>query len=127
MKLCRAQKWVEWTLGRDPFGIRLPTVRSWSRVSEAVSSSRRQVLLQRPAGDQQAGLFELTAGEGRAVAGFMVAEHRVVIAFDVEVGVVPGADQGVNDFRPVGLAESGKAMFRHARVADAVGITHGRV
>src|SRR5207248_10062097 len=41
-------------------------------------------------------------------------------AFDVQVGIVAGAQEGVNDLRPVRLAESGKTMFRHARMADTI-------
>ena len=41
-------------------------------------------------------------------------------AFDVEVRIVAGADEFVNDLGPIGLAEAGEAVFGNTGVAEAV-------
>ncbi len=48
-------------------------------------------------GDQQPRVFELQA----AVA---IAINRVVAAFDVQVGIVSRANEGMDDFRPIRLS-----------------------
>jgi len=76
---------------------------------------------------RQMGLFcagneGFKSGLGDAEAGFFqfVAVDGVVPAFDVEVGIVSGADEFVDDLGPVGLAEAGETVFGDAGVAEAV-------
>src|SRR5437870_809441 len=42
-------------------------------------------------------------------------------AFDVQVGVVAGANEGMDDFGPVGLSQPGESMFGYAWMANPVG------
>src|SRR5439155_20159254 len=60
------------------------------------------------------------SGERGFFIRIMIAKHRVVLAFDVQVRVIARPQQRMNDFRPVGLAESGKPMLRHSRMTDPV-------
>src|SRR5439155_26764304 len=76
----------------------------------------------RPLGAYQLRVLELVSGERRSFIRIMIAKHRVVLAFDVQVRVIARAHQRVNDFRPVSLAESGKPMLRHARMTNPVSL-----
>jgi hypothetical protein len=51
----------------------------------------------------------------------MIAEDRIVPAFDVQVRIVAGTHEGVDDLCPVRFAETGEPVFGHPRMADAVG------
>ena len=50
----------------------------------------------------------------------VIAIDGIVPAFDVQVGIVTDADEGMDDLRPVGIPQAGKAMLRHAGMANAV-------
>src|SRR6266516_5441778 len=88
----------------------------------------RHKLLQPPLRQPQSFFLQLLSclpclGRERDVwrwRSIVVAQDRVVPAFDVKVGVIAGAEQGVDDFRPVCLAEAGRAVFGYAVMTDAV-------
>src|SRR5882762_8389002 len=50
----------------------------------------------------------------------MIAEDRVVPAFEVQIGIIPDAEQSMDYLRPVRLAEPGEAMLGDARMAEAI-------
>src|SRR5688572_2223775 len=56
-----------------------------------------------------------------------IAIHRIMSAFDVEVGVVARADESVDDFGPIALSEAGETMFGHAGMTDAVLLEQGPI
>lgn len=70
--------------------------------------------------EQQAGVLPLRP------AG-VIAINRVVPAFDVEVRIVTGAQEFVDDLRPVSLAQAGKAMLGHAGMAEPISLQQGPV
>jgi len=92
-------------------------------------------LFQRSLGNEQAGVLQflaaLAVGGGRGhvhwLGRVVIAIDRVVPAFNVQIGIVTGAQKGMNNFRPIRLAQPRKTMFRHARMADAVGFEKGPV
>src|SRR5437867_4915797 len=50
----------------------------------------------------------------------MIAENRVMPAFDIQIRIIAGPKERVNDFGPVALTQAGKAMLRYARMAKAI-------
>src|SRR5579862_3145670 len=77
-------------------------------------------LLQRAFGDEQTGFLKLLACERSGFVCIVIAEDRIMPTFDVQIGIVTGAKQRMDDFRPVRLTETGEAVFSDAVVADAI-------
>src|SRR5213076_836014 len=88
--------------------------------SASLCGHRPQAMLQGTLRNHQPRVFQPLTGERRAFAEFVIAKHGIVPAFDVQVGIVAGTQERVDDFRPVRLAQTGKAMLRNARMAEAI-------
>src|SRR5713226_4820894 len=50
----------------------------------------------------------------------VIAKNRVVPPFDVQVRIITGPKQGMNNLPPIGLTEARKSMLSHAGMADAI-------
>src|SRR2546429_4754188 len=79
--------------------------------SASLCGHRPQAMLQGTLRNHQPRVFQPLTGERRAFAEFVIAKHGIVPAFDVQVGIVAGTQERVDDFRPVRLAQTGKAML----------------
>src|SRR5439155_17457914 len=85
-------------------------------------------LFQESFGQEQAGIFEflsrLLVNFGEFDVGWrnsaVVAKDRVVPAFNRQIGIIAGAEEGMDNLGPVRLPKTGEAMLGHARMTKTI-------
>src|SRR5436190_18632647 len=88
---------------------------------------RRHDLFEKPLCKQQPGRFQFLAGlTARAQLNvcrwncIVVTKHRIVPAFDVQIGIISSSQQRVNNLGPICLAKARKTMLGDARMANSI-------
>src|SRR3989442_12607154 len=73
-------------------------------------------------GTSETSLLQIATSQRARFVGPMVAKHRIMPAFNIQIRVVTCSHERMDNLRPIGLPKAGKPMLSDARVANPVGL-----